>query len=120
MRISDWSSDVCSSDLLERTEAEEDEAPLRRDREELGDALGIAKDPPERRALEQEPVEERERGARCHGAAGAAGPERDDQHEQEQAAEGREVARWEEHTSELQSLMRYSYAVCRLTQKRRR
>src|SRR3546814_19364966 len=92
MRISDWSSDVCSSDLLERTEAEEDEAPLRRDREELGDALGIAKDPPERRALEQEPVEERERGARCHGAAGAAGPARDDQHEPDQAAAGREVA----------------------------
>src|SRR3546814_9194590 len=115
MRISDWSSDVCSSDLLERTEAEEDEAPLRRDREELGDALGIAKDPPERRALEQEPVEERERGARCHGAAGAAGPERDDQHEPEQAAEGRS----EEHTSELQSLMRISYAVFCLKKKKK-
>src|SRR3546814_2005920 len=75
MRISDWSSDVCSSDLSDR----------RHFRGEAG-ASG------HRQEME------------VHG----------EQHEQQDAepeAGQRYAERSEEHTSELQSLMRISYAV---------
>src|SRR3546814_7144943 len=77
MRISDWSSDVCSSDLGCRR----------------GDdrRRGGCRDPARRRRLNQS------RGAH-NGTA-------DRRHL------ARPVVRSEEHTSELQSLMRISYAV---------
>src|SRR3546814_7914382 len=113
MRISDWSSDVCSSDLAVRhptrvrrrqgvdhhpvaLEADADLAPVRgrrllqRDPRRHGRterprsrAAGTSTEPPVRRVLQ----------------------------------EGR--PRSEEHTSELQSLMRISYAVFCLTKKRK-
>src|SRR3546814_974698 len=90
MRISDWSSDVCSSDLFQ--------------------AVRI----PERAGL-QESVRERQPGVVVDAqqrdvpvAGHPAGPQR-----------GRAALplRSEEHTSELQSLMRISYAVFCLNTK---
>src|SRR3546814_9636354 len=79
MRISDWSSDVCSSDLLRRHRGDD---------------------------LETRP----HLGAQHRQIAGVAGME---------AAPGFHVGtrRSEEHTSELQSLMRISYAVFCLKKK---
>src|SRR3546814_8821771 len=99
MRISDWSSDVCSSDL-----------------------------PPAQLCLAL--------GKPVHEVGGGKGPKRD--HPQQQLAEIGEgdgsgvvimldqaaqhdpaVPRSEEHTSELQSLMRISYAVFCLKKKKK-
>src|SRR3546814_1338298 len=90
MRISDWSSDVCSSDLL-RDRAIDLEARL--DEHEIGAA-------PERGDRgHRRPHAEHARfvaGGRHHAAP---------------------ALRSEEHTSELQSLMRISYAVFCLKKK---
>src|SRR3546814_9816376 len=116
MRISDWSSDVCSSDLVGRVgfadelvlvDAEQrvEQADLRNRR--LADADGA-----DRLALDQLDLEAgkgahdaRDRGGR-HPARGAAADDDD-------AADGiaDHAARSEEPTSALQSLMRISYAV---------
>src|SRR3546814_6319193 len=121
MRISDWSSDVCSSDLLA-----------------IDRQIGVA---PERgqiailrrkRHLEGVPRRafvQRQRGQRIErprgqvpgvhqidaGSAAAAGIEG-----RQLVGHGldREAARSEEHTSELQSLMRISYAVFCLKKKK--
>src|SRR3546814_9810118 len=115
MRISDWSSDVCSSDLR-RLPAE--------DSQHLEAALGTE---PVIAAVEGGLVRNRDAGAVTveHGvlqppgqvAAGVlqqrhqvvGGGTRDGVLEVQQATAG--DARSEEHTSELQSLMRISYAV---------
>src|SRR3546814_3351529 len=86
MRISDWSSDVCSSDLIGHA-AFVPRADRRR-RFELVPALD---DVLRRRFAEDETFEQRIR---------------------------REAIRSEEHTSELQSLMRISYAVFCLKKKK--
>src|SRR3546814_10024143 len=121
MRISDWSSDVCSSDLAARRVG-----IVRRDRIAnrgmVGDAGGAALDP----------VGEADRGAQrgAHHVAelrvkgivrraqdgdvkGDVGLERIIL-----AALGGRHTRSEEHTSELQSLMRISYAVFCLKKKK--
>src|SRR3546814_6222848 len=94
MRISDWSSDVCSSDLE-------------------GKALPLLRCPPDPmrrdpahvdRQDHQQDQRDRQRdalGQRVHGALGLALVDQ----------------RSEEHTSELQSLMRISYAVFCLKKK---
>src|SRR3546814_4823370 len=92
MRISDWSSDVCSSDLAEQIGRTEQ--------------LSAKKAP----------------SYRCPGIfharcirAGLAGTGAQDKRGGDRACVGlfviREVMRSEEHTSELQSLMRISYAA---------
>src|SRR3546814_3215974 len=96
MRISDWSSDVCSSDLAEVRRriqrARLRQQSLRREtRGELRQVQG---------------------GRRGRGAGRGANRAR----QAREAGEGRIGAaagprRSEEHTSELQSLMRISYAV---------
>src|SRR3546814_1715116 len=101
MRISDWSSDVCSSDLPDRQEpwAGKDGRACRRTRPR-----------PRRR-----PVLRRGQGsARCEARrAGAHARRRATRpHRSEQVRN-----RSEEHTSELQSLMRISYAVFCLKKK---
>src|SRR3546814_2332335 len=81
MRISDWSSDVCSSDLLwpdRRTQA-------------------VARDPRRLQGF-ADPQQRLHRHARQRGAG--------------------QRLRSEEHTSELQSLMRISYAVFCLKKKK--
>src|SRR3546814_7055992 len=107
MRISDWSSDVCSSDLAGRAVA----ARIGR---------GVAGQQQYRTAISQrrrrslllhQPDDDRlHRGRRLD----LWRPGRADHH----AGGGRLVARSEEHTSELQSLMRISYAVFCLKKKK--
>src|SRR3546814_7368789 len=105
MRISDWSSDVCSSDLLFQQVRRDPFGKRRRQtdihlaadmrlakQDALLDLFGQVQDP--LRLLEQhQAVLGGDRAAR--------------------------VARSEEHTSELQSLMRISYAVFCLKKKKK-
>src|SRR3546814_9219915 len=121
MRISDWSSDVCSSDLVEGHSG----APP---------CAGQLLRPPLRRRTRS-----RDRGRGDDGVEGRAGEPRDRDHragrrgaraepelsdpyfrlhhrgrdDPQRAHDPRRelLARSEEHTSELQSLMRISYAV---------
>src|SRR3546814_7870525 len=91
MRISDWSSDVCSSDL-------------RAGRAMAGRAMAEASAPPspKRRAM---PASIMPRCISSRSRGGTARPAR------------MRAPRSEEHTSELQSLMRISYAVFCLKKK---
>src|SRR3546814_10890543 len=85
MRISDWSSDMCSSDLDEADSAGDDEGLVGKQRQWQYRFSGSV-------------LDEDEACERHHG---------DGNH------------RSEEHTSELQSLMRSSYAVFCLKKKQR-
>src|SRR3546814_4498980 len=112
IRISDWSSDVCSSDLFERR------PPGRRFFVRAAFTRpGVAWWPPwpegEVRHGVRRPVDSAGTGADQHHAAGgrAAGAA-GDLHDDRAGA-----VRSEEHTSELQSLMRISYAVFCLKKK---
>src|SRR3546814_1250218 len=103
MRISDWSSDVCSSDLtVDPTEfrrlwqAEVDDAAKNHKRERLHLATGLLL--PVWDKLPSDYVRVSRISAR----------------------DGRSLLRSEEHTSELQSLMRISYAVFCLKKKTRK
>src|SRR3546814_9114284 len=114
MRISDWSSDVCSSDLrLPHAVLELDVVDLGVALDlELGPHLGLG------HAVLGECVagrkHQRDPEQRCmfHGvdSCGGAGSLR--------CREGTADERSEEHTSELQSLMRISYAVFCLKKNR--
>src|SRR3546814_1670569 len=110
MRMSDWSSDVCSSDLVataggeilgERAYASLDDLPATVDMVDVfrnSEAAGPVTD-----------------AAIAHGAKVVwmqLGVRNDD-------AAARAEARSEEHTSELQSLMRISYAVFCLKKKKK-
>src|SRR3546814_5603731 len=107
MRISDWSSDVCSSDLpCGRAPRDADDRRLfpkivrpRQARRRLDDGC-LYEDP----ALDA-------RFARRQGARSGAGLLRP-------CARALSRSRSEEHTSELQSLMRISYAVFCLKKKK--
>src|SRR3546814_5855864 len=114
MRISDWSSDVCSSDLRRRLL-----------NKPLGDRVGRTID------LEIETdFRPNRRSERLHGISGLAAEivaleeSRADRMEQcalaffVVAGDHRHAFRSEEHTSELQSLMRISYAVFCLKKKK--
>src|SRR3546814_5737448 len=102
MPIIDWSSDVCSSDLgagRHRTSNNEPRPAPRSSADAIaGDDAAIAAGDPAARA-----VEPRDRGVHRRGDR------------EEPAAR---IGRSEEHTSELQSLMRISYAVFCLKQKK--
>src|SRR3546814_3447633 len=98
MRISDWSSDVCSSDLLA--------AGIAVRHLVFGDAVGI-------QAAELRPGLEDDDVMAVHGKAMRAGQPR-----RAAADHGDLPPRSEEHTSELQSLMRISYAVFCLKKKK--
>src|SRR3546814_7452772 len=120
MRISDWSSDVCSSDLLGFE-------PVRRRGEQglhghhreirqagLGQHQGQYQATPglRERALHRAAGHGADRTARQYRHEGGSRrqPRQSRQH-------GKHPARSEEHTSELQSLMRTSYAVFCLQKK---
>src|SRR3546814_1552136 len=118
MRMSDWSSDVCSSDRVagghrdEQSQRKAERADEERHQLDHGDQ---PQQPPGR-AVRDEEREEMQ----------AVAPETDDQDDREaqdrKKTGDREVARHgerrsEEHTSELQSLMRISYAVFCLKKK---
>src|SRR3546814_8701302 len=124
MRISDWSSDVCSSDLHQPSarlahRLKPFEPQLQSEREFLGARLllGIARQ-------QQRRFEEREPG-RHHQIIGREfelEPRRllDEIEILLDEIEDRKLSqiRSEEHTSELQSLMRISYAVFCLKKKK--
>src|SRR3546814_3668770 len=108
MRISDWSSDVCSSDLGRGAgEGVRVRRDLRRGQrhrlDTAGDADGLGLAEAARRASAQ--VRQAERDGAIAAVLRA-----------EQREQG--LVRSEEHTSELQSLMRISYAVFCLKKKK--
>src|SRR3546814_10069998 len=101
MRISDWSSDVCSSDLHRRR-------PDDIDAEQLRARGGAAEGREEEMAVHRcPPPSNFERDHARHDEGADAHPDH--------AAD-----RSEEHTSELQSLMRISYAVFCLKKRSQR
>src|SRR3546814_4396311 len=107
MRISDWSSDVCSSDLLDLS----DRPGRPSEHRELPAAAGGLATAGAARLSDLLPIQSRCAGRllsgtwhrRCEPEAGDDGR--------------RDRGRSEEHTSELQSLMRISYAVFCLKKK---
>src|SRR3546814_4287583 len=124
MRISDWSSDVCSSDLrggavdharrVARVvhEVEDQVGELLQDHAAVGVALFVEGQ------VGQLLERRRQAGERLEGGAGAGellAVEGDRavlvEHGDEALVEATLLDRSEEHTSELQSLMRNSYAV---------
>src|SRR3546814_8328852 len=112
MRISDWSSDVCSSDL---------NVELRARR---GLRVGTArKRMPHRRWPAHGPWPPRQHlmAVRVHRSCQAddRGPARPPPRRTAKRALARAMGRSEEHTSELQSLMRISYAVFCLKKKQK-
>src|SRR3546814_5234164 len=94
MRISDWSSDVCSSDLLTPHIGVHRRIKLRLHANQTD--IGF-------------------QGARCSAHARKEPTAADGN---DQRVDLRRVLRSEEHTSELQSLMRISYAVFCLKKKK--
>src|SRR3546814_1772096 len=116
MRISDWSSDVCSSDLRDR--GYRDPRDRGRARRYFGDRpdQGGADDRQGATRREEEISDgegcrplwhfQRSQVARGYRTGG-----------REMDSEQRRLTRSEEHTSELQSLMRISYADFCLTKK---
>src|SRR3546814_7433536 len=112
MRISDWSSDVCSSDL--------GEAVAEAIRQMGGDAffhqVDVA-DGEQVRGLIAATVERYGRLDCAYNNAGVGGPAAEIADTEEKdfdqivAVNFKGAWRSEEHTSELQSLMRHSYAV---------
>src|SRR3546814_2006546 len=111
MRISDWSSDVCSSDLVEGRRHH-----VVADRQDREDRLD--------RARRAQQVADRRLGRRhrhlLHRVAeqSAHRAHLDLVAERRRGAVRVDVVRSEEHTSELQSLMRISYAVFCLKNKK--
>src|SRR3546814_8011026 len=101
MRISDWSSDVCSSDLGSW-------CPPRPDRRRVRAWRG-GRSRPAARAGEGAPGLYRHRRRR----KSARGLQARGEHPEARGEEGRRggIFRSEEHTSEIQSLMRISYDV---------
>src|SRR3546814_4005396 len=106
MRISDWSSDVCSSDLLLLDQGD----TLRHlSLRQGGERLAV-----EKHAAVSRPADagKQFQQGRFSGSVGS------DQPKGLARAHGEIDARSEEHTSELQSLMRISYAVFCLKKKK--
>src|SRR3546814_6237230 len=107
MRISDWSSDVCSSDLPPL------DTPLHQEGAEQPDPDGE-----HRKGHQVELLERTDRVARRQ-VEDVDQSHRDERQRELQDEQIGDVAvgRSEEHTSELQSLMRISYAVFCLKKK---
>src|SRR3546814_4976851 len=109
MRISDWSSDVCSSDLIRVALVGHDRTAggvLRRQRDEAEFRAGEQRQVPGDAAqVEHGAAQGLERGE-LELAARELGIGRGDLHAVEAERLRGVVARSEEHTSELQSLMR--------------
>src|SRR3546814_1341134 len=116
MRISDWRSDVCSSDLQDLARQDDDG----RYHLQAGDLLRRHQHDDQRgnQQLVGDRVEEAPERRDLLHVAGQVAIEIIGDAGQDVAAEG-EPARSEEHTSELQSLMRISYAVFCLKKKKR-
>src|SRR3546814_1358241 len=115
MRISDWSSDVCSSDLASLVAALADESVPKG--EDLLPLLAFATRIRQagEAAAEQHRLDE---AALVQIGQDAEGLQRRRTRVDESMATRMEAWRSEEHTSELQSLMRISYAVFCLKKKK--
>src|SRR3546814_2117829 len=117
MRISDWSSDVCSSDLaVDRGLPPHDEREGQRIVDEAHEGQSGPVGQPDR-----EPVASQHGNRQQGGGGGGDAPGGDRQRAevaQTDLGEKERQPRSEEHTSELQSLMRNSYAVFCLKKKK--
>src|SRR3546814_2046111 len=116
MRISDWSSDVCSSDLAQQRGQLAKQRTERASHGQVGFVLLL--DRPHGQSLAVHPQLQRQRW-RLQRQFHAPAVERAQRVvgvriERDGVVEGRS----EEHTSELQSLMRISYAVFCLKKKK--
>src|SRR3546814_8719869 len=113
MRISDWSSDVCSSDLDGQRHQQQRRSEDRRDHARGVDlerqVAAVGLHPALGRALRI--LDEDAALCELHEADESDDDHRAAEDEEDDAAAHRAFARSEEHTSELQSLMRNSYAV---------
>src|SRR3546814_1506771 len=115
MRISDWSSDVCSSDLA---------CPAGGGREaSRGCLLPFQRSllPLVHKAHGEDPEEDHHRPEADHADVAQGhrpGEQEGDLQVEDDEQDGDQVERSEEHTSELQSLMRISYAVFCLIKKK--
>src|SRR3546814_7121957 len=105
MRISDWSSDVCSSDLEHRVIAAAS----------LGDIVQQHRDI--LRAPRSDPVDQAGRAGMILLQLALLDSVQEPDGADRVLVDGVVMIRSEEHTSELQSLMRISYAVFCLTKK---
>src|SRR3546814_3670923 len=113
MRISEWRSDVCSSDLPVTESKVEDAAPVI-----VASAVEPAAAEPAHEAAAVESAESPEKPAKEPTPQfRASAPAADYLKLFEQATAQQQADRSEEHTSELQSLMRISYAVFCLKKK---
>src|SRR3546814_3674266 len=109
MRISDWSSDVCSSDLVQVLDRRVTAAHVAVDRRVADRVLALVAGSQHQPAeLVAQRHQQRAAGARLQVLLGGVWL----------AALERIGQRSEEHTSELQSLMRISYAVFCLKKKK--
>src|SRR3546814_2245568 len=113
MRISDWSSDVCSSDLAQHVQVQRAREPVL---EAAGRVRGLVL---EVEADAGEAVELQPQQVGVGRARGLAAQlfERVDGPVAQGGVAAHGASRSEEHTSELQSLMRISYAVFCLKKK---
>src|SRR3546814_6569034 len=113
MRFSDWSSDVCSSDLGAESYQGRDQSRLGEQQPAAPPAEGAGQDGQRQPVDQRRPKEFEAVGHADHGEQADRG--------QVDAALGQADreggGRSEEHTSELQSLMRISYAVFCLKKK---
>src|SRR3546814_4530224 len=114
MRISDWSSDVCSSDLPTRRAALVQQGG-HRSREILDVEHGKA---PATGRPQHQPAGELAEQRQRRAVAGAIDHRRAQRLPAKSARILSQQLRSEEHTSELQSLMRISYAVFCLKKKK--
>src|SRR3546814_4426523 len=148
MRISDWSSDVCSSDLLTVASADDSRVffnvriatffkslvlNIRQQcrQNKIGEDANLPVDMVRRHLANAHAIQHGRRGEieshplhkhshQCRGRYGMHGSfcSNDFQQGVQPFLERQYVSRSEEHTSELQSLMRISYAVFCLKQKK--
>src|SRR3546814_2404546 len=117
MRISDWSSDVCSSDLSTRR------LPPRPFARSSARSTGSRSHRRAKRRPTAEADARLTRGRRHFPRRGAClshGPCRASEPASAQDHVGDRALRSEEHTSQLQSLMRISYAVFCLKKKKQK
>src|SRR3546814_4709914 len=124
MRISDWSSYVCSSDLgakLQRKQHRQRHLWI----DEAGGGAGEHQRDGRQQRAQMVPVAKKAQGAaeqqegddRLAALVDGGKAARIEGGRSRQGAEPRRLGRSEEHTSELQSLMRISYAVFCLKKK---
>src|SRR3546814_4936761 len=109
MRISDWSSDVCSSDLIGILTSVNCSATVARYIAEAFNKTGILADYPNIDGV----------AAFVHATGCGMADSGDGYEALQRTLWGYARHRSEEHTSELQSLMRISYAVFCLKKKKR-